>query len=189
MLTPFGSPYPATESQIRWVVSHHNDVIFRIDFFFEIDGERYQFGVALVNEKTGQAELYLDNRPYMFTGAMVRIKGKVWKFEPQEFSITSVVITILEREFFSCFKKPIANLGGFLKDSNLSYFRKVYQDSSHLPAEERIRFAYDQTSFGKNRNKLGITDVEIKVLARDAEEIPTQVLVSKAKRPNLDVSN
>jgi hypothetical protein len=176
-----------------------SDIIWCCSFFAVIDGVNLLWGKAFVNIKNGRSELLLDNRPEAWTGKPVVISGQViYKLKLPAYSFTRLALELMERTYYLYHngERRVSSFGGFLKDANLWQFKNEF--ARHRKArptaskDELIHLALLDTSFGKARCELGITQFDVRVIwelnSTNSEDtsggmLPLIVIIVDAKRP------
>lgn len=166
-------------------------LIWQITMYADVSGEELIWGQGFVNIETGHSELLLDNRPFSWKGIPVIIQGEeiaqvkipkeatvtVNNGKIKKLSVTKLAILIMEQHYkrfyeskegskYSSAKKNISNFGGWLKDFNRRIFQKEFavlavKNDDNFKDEDITAQAFIKTSFGNNRQELGITEFEI----------------------------
>ncbi|MEO0845736.1 MAG: CHAT domain-containing protein [Cyanobacteria bacterium J06648_1] len=168
----------------------HDDktVIWEIDFFVDIDGQKVKWGAGFVNIETGQSELLLDTRPAMWTGKQLDINGEKrdWlkigsslrlpteKYQPKKTTFTTIALYLLDEEYrkfavsddapLNCKAKQVEDFGGWLKDENRKKFQRefaILSSRNSNTSEELLKEALSKVPFGRARESIGISEFDI----------------------------
>jgi hypothetical protein len=178
-----------------------SDVIWCCSFFARVENIDLLWGKAFVNIENGRSELLLDNRPEAWYGKPAIINDQVIsKLKLFADSFTHLAIELLEHTYslYHNGKRKVLSFGGFLKDFNLKQFKKEFtrhkQASPSASDGDLAHRALLDTSFGKARLQLGITQFDIRVIWESDEYmsksdfalgIPQVVIIVDARRPLL----
>jgi energy-coupling factor transporter ATP-binding protein EcfA2 len=176
------------------------DLIWECTLFAKVGTTNLRWGQVFVNIKTGRSELLLDNRPGAWTNTEVLIDGnRISKLKLVDGSFTKVAIETLENTYSQYFngERSVQSYGGWLKDSNRKRFQiefaKFKENHPEATDEEATNHAIRETSFGKARIELGITEFNILLTGMKEEvhidglgvrAVPTKIIVMDAKRAN-----
>ncbi|MBE9064098.1 hypothetical protein [cf. Phormidesmis sp. LEGE 11477] len=150
------------------------------------------WGFAMVNVRTGCSELLLDNRPFVWEGQEVRVSNKTIRRVrlPEGIRLTAKAITLLKEACVECpGQQRVSNFGGWLKDTNLTIFKKEYLKCKRegiFNERQSQQQALLKTPFGRARNKIGISQFDIRVMEKDEKGVPKAVLVKSACIPGLE---
>lgn len=168
--------------------------LWRAEFWADVTDDKsthllLKWGMCYVNIEHGTTELLIDNRPSVWTGNEFfegRAIKKITHNRAQDFSLTEAALVLMIRGFNDYYagKENLKNFGGILKDDNHTNFLNEYQairdNCPELSIKEAAQISLKKISFGKNREKLGITKFDIAFYPHNEYSTPESIYIKSA---------